>query len=162
MTVLTNYQTWRGGVGCGNPLYNWLVWVLVTSWDLPLVSEWSLVALSPKVMGSDGNSRKIVTELNWIVEYQLVLKSWRNCIGKNTTCVVLVRLWVKKWFRATYPHQLGFIPKTNHLNTVTFLELWFFPNISLYHSLGCEGHTFFQRNSTMWSRHIPFSSMSQV
>ena len=36
----------------------------MASWDLLLVSEWSLVALSPKVMGSDGNSRNIVTELN--------------------------------------------------------------------------------------------------
>ena len=36
----------------------------MTAWDLQLVSEWSLVAPSPKVMGSDANSRKIVPELN--------------------------------------------------------------------------------------------------
>ena len=70
---------------------------------------------------------------------------------KHYTCDV-GQVVSKKWFRATYPHPLGFIPKANHLNTGTFLELWFFPNISLYHSSGFGGHTFFsekQQNVSM-------------
>ena len=142
-------------------MYSWLVWVLVTTRDLQLASKSGLVALSPKVMGSDAKSRKTVSELNWIVGHPAGAGELEKSYWKRHYAFGVRQVVSKNQFRATYLHPLGFILNANHLNTVAFPELWFFANISLYRSLSFGGHIF-QRTSTMWSWHIPFSSMSQV